>query len=145
MASVMVMVRPMSPFRTWKLLARTSTRKTRTKKSKASRIQPNIPEETAKPHRGETASAVLVLLDTTEEDRDCFIHFINSVCSSESRHRKTAIQNQNRAGRIGKFSPRQHADGFPDVLGGSPSLLEQDTAFDQGVIFALDPLGHIGF
>src|SRR5580698_4491003 len=78
-AKVMVMVQTMSPFRTWKLLARTSTRKTRTKKSKASSIQPNIPEETAKPQRGETASAVLVLLDTTEEDRDCFIHFINSV------------------------------------------------------------------
>src|ERR1700734_2733731 len=142
-ARVMVMVQTMSPLRTWKLLARTSTRKTRTKKSKASRIQPKIPEETAKTHRGETASAVLVLLGSTEEDRDCFIHSINRVCSSESRHRKTAIQHQDRAGRIGKFPPRQHADGFPDVLRGSPSLLQQDTAFDQGVVFVLDPLGHV--
>src|ERR1700678_723536 len=108
MASVMVMVQTMSPLRTWKLLARTSTRKTRTKKSKASRIQPNIPEDTAKPHRGETVSAVLVMLGASEKDRDCFIHSINSVCSSESRHRKTAIQDQNRDGGIGQFSPRQH-------------------------------------
>src|ERR1700733_6804616 len=101
MASVMVMVQTMSPLRTWKLLARTSTRKTRTKKSKASRIQPNIPEETAKTHRGETASAVRVMLGPSEEDRDCFIHFINRVCLLESRHRKTAIQHQNRSGCIG--------------------------------------------
>src|ERR1700753_1621591 len=129
MARVMVMLQTMSPLRKWKLLARTSTRKTSTKKSNASRIQPNIPEETAKTHRGETASAVLVMLGASEEERDCFIHFINLVCSSESRHRKTAIQDQNRAGRIGKFPSRQHADGYPDVLRGSPSLLQQDTVF----------------
>ncbi len=59
-ASVIEMVQMMALFSTWKRRARTSTKKTRTKKSNASSTQPRMPEETANSQPGVRGSDVSV-------------------------------------------------------------------------------------